>query len=292
MPLTEIGFFKVRLTRCAPVKLTHYKEAIMKTPTLHAQLTSLTTSLLTLAVLAVITACSPKPDVADDAMKTKAIVDQAVAETKKQMLDEQAADKAKQEASVIAQAADKAKQEAAVAEAKKQLLAEQRATAKPKSHKSSPVTAGAAPTSVASTDTAETSSELPSTLLTSPVILPGTSPARKKIVCATCGTVVSIAEVETEGKGSVLGVGAGAVVGGLLGNQVGSGKGRDLATIAGAIGGAVAGNKIEKKMKKTKSYNITVKMETGEEAVFHQDAAPNFAKGDAVKIDNNVVVKK
>ena len=259
----------------------------MKTPTLHAQLTSLTTSLLTLAVLAVITACSPKPDVADDAMKTKAIVDQAVAETKKQMLDEQAADKAKQEASVIAQAADKAKQEAAVAEAKKQLLAEQRATAKPKSHKS-----GAAPTSVASTDTAETSSESPSTLLTPPVTLPGTSPAHKKIVCATCGTVVSIAEVETEGKGSVLGVGAGAVVGGLLGNQVGSGKGRDLATIAGAIGGAVAGNKIEKKMKKTKSYNITVKMETGEEAVFHQDAAPNFAKGDAVKIDNNVVVKK
>jgi uncharacterized protein YcfJ len=46
---------------------------------------------------------------------------------------------------------------------------------------------------------------------------------------------------------SVVGMGIGAVVGGLLGNQVGSGNGRKLATIAGAIGGGYAGNEIAKR---------------------------------------------
>jgi outer membrane lipoprotein SlyB len=95
-----------------------------------------------------------------------------------------------------------------------------------------------------------------------------------------------------EGKGSGLGVVAGGVVGGLLGNQVGNGTGRDLATIAGAIGGAVAGNKIEKNSKKAKRYDIKVKMETGEEVMFHQDTPPGMVQGDAVRIDNNTVIKK
>jgi hypothetical protein len=39
-------------------------------------------------------------------------------------------------------------------------------------------------------------------------------------------------------------IGTGAVVGGLLGNQVGSGNGRKLATVAGMIGGGYVGNQI------------------------------------------------
>ena len=39
-------------------------------------------------------------------------------------------------------------------------------------------------------------------------------------------------------------IGTGAVVGGLLGNQVGHGNGRKLATIAGMIGGGMLGNQI------------------------------------------------
>jgi len=46
---------------------------------------------------------------------------------------------------------------------------------------------------------------------------------------------------------SAVGIGLGAVVGGLIGNQVGSGKGRTLATIAGAVGGGYVGNEIAKK---------------------------------------------
>ena len=39
-------------------------------------------------------------------------------------------------------------------------------------------------------------------------------------------------------------IGTGAVVGGLIGNQVGSGNGRKLATVAGIIGGGMLGNQI------------------------------------------------
>lgn len=41
------------------------------------------------------------------------------------------------------------------------------------------------------------------------------------------------------------GTAIGAVVGGLLGNQVGGGKGKTLATVAGAVGGGYAGKRIE-----------------------------------------------
>jgi len=46
---------------------------------------------------------------------------------------------------------------------------------------------------------------------------------------------------------SPIGIGVGAVVGGLLGNQVGGGNGKTLATIAGAVGGGYIGNEIAKK---------------------------------------------
>lgn len=46
---------------------------------------------------------------------------------------------------------------------------------------------------------------------------------------------------------SPIGIGVGAVVGGLLGNQVGSGNGKTLATIAGAVGGGFLGNEIAKR---------------------------------------------
>jgi uncharacterized protein YcfJ len=41
-----------------------------------------------------------------------------------------------------------------------------------------------------------------------------------------------------------VGIGVGAVVGGLLGNQLGGGNGKKLATVAGVIGGGMLGNQI------------------------------------------------
>lgn len=43
----------------------------------------------------------------------------------------------------------------------------------------------------------------------------------------------------------IAGTAIGAVVGGLVGHQIGGGKGKTLATVAGAVGGGYAGNRIE-----------------------------------------------
>lgn len=215
---------------------------------------------MALAAITFITACSPKPSSEESAAQTKALVEQAVAEAKKEMIAEQAAEKSRQEEVAAAQAKAKSKKDAASADAKRARIAEQRAAA------------------------ANAKANEPS--------LNPPPPPMKKIVCENCGVVTSVTEVETEGKGSGLGAVGGGVVGGLLGNQVGQGTGRDLATIAGAVGGAIAGNKIEKKAKTTKSYDIAVKMETGEDRIFRQATLPDVASGDAVKIENDAVVKQ
>lgn len=48
-------------------------------------------------------------------------------------------------------------------------------------------------------------------------------------------------------KNSPVGIGVGAVLGGLIGNQVGGGNGKTLATIAGAVGGGYVGNEVAKR---------------------------------------------
>jgi uncharacterized protein YcfJ len=55
----------------------------------------------------------------------------------------------------------------------------------------------------------------------------------------------------------LLGTGIGAVVGGILGHQVGGGSGKTLATIAGAGAGGYAGNKIQEKAQQNDTYTAT-----------------------------------
>lgn len=78
-------------------------------------------------------------------------------------------------------------------------------------------------------------------------------------------------------------------MGGVLGNQVGGGRGRDIATIAGAVGGVVAGNEIEKRVRSTKSYEITVRMDDGSSRVIQEASTPTWRTGDHVKIVDGVI---
>src|SRR5258705_10504403 len=81
------------------------------------------------------------------------------------------------------------------------------------------------------------------------------SPAKERVssrqpkvaaVCGSCGGVESVQVRELKERGTGLGIVGGALVGGVVGHQVGSGRGNDLATVAGAVGGGYVGNEIEK----------------------------------------------
>ncbi len=110
-------------------------------------------------------------------------------------------------------------------------------------------------------------------------------------VCHNCGVITAIRTVEQAGEGSGLGAIAGGVVGGLLGNQVGGGTGKDIATIAGAVGGGYAGHQVEKKVKTTKHYEISVRMDDGSYRTLTQEISPAFAIGDKVKIIDGALVR-
>ena len=60
-------------------------------------------------------------------------------------------------------------------------------------------------------------------------------------------------------------------------------------TVVGAVGGAVAGNEIEKRVKSTKRYEITVRFDDGTSRVFTEANAPSWRNGDKVKVINGVI---
>ena len=115
------------------------------------------------------------------------------------------------------------------------------------------------------------------------------APARAAARCSDCGVVLSVREVDVKGQGSGLGAAGGAVVGGVLGNQVGGGRGKQLMTVVGAVGGAVAGNEVEKRVKSTKSYETTVRFEDGSSRAISEANAPSWRAGDKVRVVNGVI---
>ncbi len=108
--------------------------------------------------------------------------------------------------------------------------------------------------------------------------------------CANCGVVEAINPIEGKGDGSYLGKIAGGVVGAVIGSQIGKGRGTTAAEIAGAVGGAVAGNEIEKRVKKTRHYEVTARLQGGGTQTISYATEPAFKVGDKVRVENGTLV--
>ncbi|RJG24746.1 glycine zipper 2TM domain-containing protein [Massilia cavernae] len=117
-----------------------------------------------------------------------------------------------------------------------------------------------------------------------PVKVAQAAPVKKW--CSNCGNVESIRTITHRAEGSGLGAAGGAVLGGLLGSQIGGGDGKKLATVAGAVGGAVVGNQIEGNMRATRSYEIRVRLDDGTSRTFRQQSEPRWRTGQRVNVVN------
>lgn len=117
-----------------------------------------------------------------------------------------------------------------------------------------------------------------------PVVVAAARPA-----CADCGTIESMREIDAQGDGTGLGAVAGGLGGLVLGSQVGKGTGNAIATVLGAAGGAFAGHQIEKNTRKTKSYEIGVRMEDGGYRTVASASAPAWRSGDHVRLVNGTL---
>lgn len=114
-----------------------------------------------------------------------------------------------------------------------------------------------------------------------------------KAVCATCGVVTQVVEVDKPGEGTWMGKIGGAAVGVGLGSLVGKGTGRTVAMVAGGLGGAYAGNKVEGSMNNKKFYEVSVKLDDGSmQTVTFDSASHGYKQGDKVRLENKQLVKR
>jgi outer membrane lipoprotein SlyB len=104
--------------------------------------------------------------------------------------------------------------------------------------------------------------------------------------------ITGIREVKTEGKGTGVGAVAGGVAGVIIGNQIGGGSGKTLAKIAGAAGGAYIGNKVEKKVRATTTYEVSVNLDNGTTSVVTLEHEPTVGVGAAVRIADGDVIAR
>ena len=98
------------------------------------------------------------------------------------------------------------------------------------------------------------------------------------------GTVESVRTQAVPTSGSTLGTVGGAVVGGVLGNQVGQGRGRTLATVGDAAGGAVVGNRMTSGTSTV--WVVNVRFDDGTNANIEQDTQPPVWAGERVRVTN------
>ena len=134
----------------------------------------------------------------------------------------------------------------------------------------------------------ETSVVLGESLLAGPGSMPSTRRSQRN--CANCGVVESINLIEVNGNGSYLGKIAGGVVGAVIGSQIGSGRGTTAAEVAGAVGGAVAGNEIEKRVRKSRHYDVVTRLRDGGMQTTSYPVEPAFKVGDKVRVENGALV--
>lgn len=170
------------------------------------------------------------------------------------------------------------------------LLPSSHGTTGPAAELSSPSTADRTASKPGDTD-AKTLAAVPESTTPSTTRMASTNDhsAQSSAVCRNCGKIESIREIQQAGKTSGVGIAAGAVLGGLVGNQFGAGNGRALSTVAGAVGGGFAGNEVEKRTHTTTVYQIHVRMADGHIRTFTQHTQQGWRVGDRVKIVNGAL---
>jgi uncharacterized protein YcfJ len=89
-----------------------------------------------------------------------------------------------------------------------------------------------------------------------------------------CEQVVLTHQAPVADENQVAGTAAGAVIGGVLGNQVGGGNGKKAATVAGAVVGGIIGKKVQQNHQANKTYQTTerqCRLEQGAERITGYD---------------------
>lgn len=107
--------------------------------------------------------------------------------------------------------------------------------------------------------------------------------------CSNCGRIVKITAAEQSDWKKYAAPAAGAVLGGVIGNQFGGGSGKTALTVVGALGGGLIGHKVEKNSRDT-TYEVIVEMDDGSRRTVTYNSAPPVREGERVQMRNGRLV--
>ena len=100
-------------------------------------------------------------------------------------------------------------------------------------------------------------------------------------------TVETVTPVVIEGdRNNPVGMGSGAIIGGIAGSTIGGGKGSSIATVLGAVAGGIAGQALQEEVTRVQGQEMVIRMDSGEMLSVVQEVENNlfFRPGDRVRV--------
>jgi outer membrane lipoprotein SlyB len=105
------------------------------------------------------------------------------------------------------------------------------------------------------------------------------------------GVIESVKEIEKKGESTVAGPILGGIAGAVLGHQVGEGRGKTVATAVGAGAGIFGGKAIEEKVRATKHWETTVRLDDGSTRTVSSETEPAWHAGERVRVVDGQILK-
>jgi outer membrane lipoprotein SlyB len=105
------------------------------------------------------------------------------------------------------------------------------------------------------------------------------------------GVVDSVKEVEQKGENPIAGPIIGGIAGAVLGHQFGEGRGKTVGTAVGAGAGILGGKVIEEKVRATRHWQTTVRLDDGSTQTIKSESQPAFHAGERVRLVDGQILK-
>jgi len=105
------------------------------------------------------------------------------------------------------------------------------------------------------------------------------------------GVIESVQEIEQKGENPIAGPIIGGIAGAVLGHQFGEGRGKTVSTAVGAGAGILGGKVVEQKVRATKHWEVTVRLDDGSTKTISSESQPAWHAGERVRVVDGQILK-
>ena len=124
-----------------------------------------------------------------------------------------------------------------------------------------------------------------------PVQVAAAEAPRPAVLPGVGGVIESVKEVEQKGENPIAGPIVGGIAGAVLGHQFGEGRGKTVSTAVGAGAGILGGKVIEQKVRATKHWETTVRLDDGSTKTISSESQPAWHAGERVRLLDGQILK-